>query len=173
MHRVHRIAKVVLAASDQYPQVVIHYATMIDDWFTERREAVKFVATNRHMLTSYRMYRKASNARTILQTRRYATMQLRKMYSPNEMDIWYKFQKHHQSFVSIGMECMLFESMLALVAAKNFKLIYDCMIVSRTGDYSWIDKSKYEEYASEFEKVRKLTPSIFAEILAWKLHKQH
>lgn len=173
MHRVHRIAKVVLASSDQYPQVVIQYATLIDSWFNERRDAVKFVATNRRMLTSYRVYRKTSNARTILQTRRYATMQLKKMYSDAEMSIWYKFQKHHQSSVSIALECMHFESMLELVAAKNFKLIYECMIATRTGDYTRIDVSKYEEYSVEFEKVRRMNPSIFAEILAWKLYRQH
>lgn len=172
MHRVHRIAKVVLAASNQYPEIVIYYATLIDTWFNERREAVKFIATNRHMLVEYRARKKSSKFKIPYNAGRYATMQIKSVYSSSDMSMWYKFQRYHRNYASIALECMHFESMLALIAAKNFKLIYECMVATRTGDYSQIDESKYEEYTVEFEKVRKMNHAVFAEILAWKLYKQ-
>ena len=174
MHKDHKTAVYVLANSADYPYIIVEYATIINKWFTEKREAVAFIAANRDMPRCYRrLYRDVENpGKIILHRKRWAVRKMALEYTAENMKWWHIYSRHHQNTTAIMFEIIKFRSMMELINLKDLNMLYTCIVAARTDDKSIIPDAQFKEYADMFETVRHVGYTAFPELVAWNAVKQ-
>jgi hypothetical protein len=155
-------AQAVLSAPDEYPEIIVAYATSIVQWSNEKRAAMQWLWTNRHLLKTWLSGREG---KTRSEQNRAATRKLTPLISRGQLNRFHVARGYlGKTATTRAMEHGIFEGLLKTLQCQDVALMYRYL--------ACVNARRLDQTLEPVAFLRWVNGTAANEVLAWRLLKQ-